>query len=106
LTDLLYLPYIDKKLLTALGDFMYRLSLHPLEDKPANTSAQVQQRTLDRNRQNFLMITKQCELIGRENLKLLNEQLLKTQMTFGTYEIAANLSLNRTPSQLERNPSQ
>lgn len=26
LTDLLYLPSIDKKLLTALGDFMFRLS--------------------------------------------------------------------------------
>lgn len=52
------------------------------------------------------MITRQCELIGRENLRLLNEHLLKTQMTFGTYDIAVNLSLNRTPSQLERNPSQ
>lgn len=27
-------------------------------------------------------------------------------MTFGTYDIPVNLSLNRTPSQLERNPSQ
>jgi hypothetical protein len=26
LTDLLYLPSIDKKLLTALGDFMFRMS--------------------------------------------------------------------------------
>jgi hypothetical protein len=58
---------------------MYRLSnLHSLEEKQPGTSAQAQQRTIDRNRQNFLMITKQCELIGRENLKLLNEHLLKT----------------------------
>ena len=26
MTDLLYLPYIDKKLLTALGNFMFRVS--------------------------------------------------------------------------------
>ncbi len=26
LTDLLYLPYIDKKLLTVLSDFIYRMS--------------------------------------------------------------------------------
>jgi len=111
LTDLLYLPYIDKKLLTALGDFMYRLSnLHSLDDhrQPAAGPPALpnKERTIDRNRKNFLMITKQCEKIGRENLKELNELLLKTQMTFGTYDIPVNLSLQRVSSQLERSASQ
>ena len=104
LTDLLYLPYIDKKLLTALGDFMYRLSnIRSFEE--AKQSSNQSRTTIERNRQNFMLITHQCSQIGRSNLKLLNEHLLKTQMTFSTYDIAQTLQLNRTPSQLERTPS-
>jgi hypothetical protein len=47
LTDLLYLPSIDKKLLTALGDFMFRLS--NLSD-----TAKCQ----EKNQRNWAMISK------------------------------------------------
>lgn len=88
LTDLLYLPYIDKKLLTALGDFMYRLSNIRSFEEAKQSSSNQSRTTIERNRQNFMLITQQCSQIGRSNLKLLNEHLLKTQMTFSTYDIA------------------
>lgn len=87
LTDLLYLPYIDKKLLTALGDFMYRLSNIWSFGESKQSSNQTRS-IIDRNRSNFMLIMQQCSQIGRSNLKTLNEHLLRTEMTFSTYDIA------------------
>lgn len=52
LTDLLFLPSIDKKLLTALGDFMFRLS--NLKDQASN------QKCEEKNLRNWSMIIEQC----------------------------------------------
>jgi hypothetical protein len=49
LTDLLYMPLIDKKLLNALGDFMFRLS--NLKD------LSTQQKCQEKNLRNWTMIS-------------------------------------------------
>jgi len=95
LTDLLYLPLIDKKLLTALGDFMFRLS--NLKDQSTA------QKCEEKNLRNWSMISQRCENIGKENLDELNDSLLNTLMTFRTFDIPiVDWNLNRTPSQIER----
>jgi hypothetical protein len=99
LTDLLYLPLIDKKLLTALGDFMFRLS--NLKDQSTA------QKCEEKNLRNWSMISQQCENIGKENLNELNDVLLNTLMIFSTFDIQiVDWNLNRTPSQMERASSQ
>jgi hypothetical protein len=56
LTDLLYLPLIDKKLLAALGDFMFKLS--NLKDQ--NNA----QKCEEKNQRNWTMISQRCKSIG------------------------------------------
>jgi hypothetical protein len=94
LTDLLYLPSIDKKLLMALGDFMFRLS--NLNDT---------QKCLEKNQRNWIMISKQCIHIGDTNILDLNNMLLDALMTFESFDLH-NIDLNRDSSQIERSHSQ
>jgi len=75
LTDLLYLPSIDRKLLTALGDFMFRLS--SLKD----------QKSEEKNQRNWSMISFQCEQIGSSNLRELNDLLVGHVVTFSTFGV-------------------
>ena len=99
LTDLLHLPLIDKKLLTALGDFFFRLS--NLKDQSTA------QKCEEKNLRNWSMISGQCKNIAKGNLEQLNDLLLNSLMTFSTFDIEiADWNLNRTPSQMERAASQ
>lgn len=91
MTDLLYLPSIDKKLLTALGDFMFRLS--NLRDQNGAQACE------DKNLKNWTMISQQCQGIADGNLSELQELLLTTLTTFSSYDIQIIApGLNRTPS--------
>lgn len=100
LTDLLYLPQIDKRLLSALGDFMFRLSNLQIKNDSADKNQ-------EKNQRNWSLIQQQCQQIGNTNAKDLNELLLEALMTFGMFDIhISSLDLNRLPSQLERTLSQ
>jgi hypothetical protein len=79
LTDLLYLPQIDKKLLTALGDCMFRLS--NLKDQSLGKQSE------DKNLKNWTMISQRCQEIASDNLTELQDLLLNTLMTFSSYNI-------------------
>jgi hypothetical protein len=94
-TDLLYMPQIDKKLITALGDFMYRIS----------TSGQA--KTQGRSQRNWSLIHEQLGKIAGGNLRELNDSLLNTLITLQSFGVTlANTSLQRSLSQLERANSQ
>jgi len=66
LADLLYLQQIDKKLLTSLGDFFFRLS--NLEDTQSSGS-----KYLEKNFKNWKLINNQLSAIGNQNTKTLND---------------------------------
>jgi hypothetical protein len=58
MTDLLYLPYIDRKLLTVLGDFIYRMSDLCIVSAHSKKFMATWQKDLDNSKRNFLLINK------------------------------------------------
>lgn len=89
------MPQIDKKLINALGDFMFRIS---------NFS---HAKNHEKNQRNWSLIVEQLNKIANGSLNELNDALLNTLMTLTSFGITiTSNSLHRTPSQLERVPSQ